>query len=207
VAVRGQQRGEWVAAEFENRAGLAREVTGSTLGIVGYGGIGREVGRRARALGIHVLAMRRRDAGGAEGIEMLRGHGALDSLLERSDAVVICVPSTTDTRGLIGARELARMRPNAILINVSRGDVVDENALAEALRTSRLRGAGLDVFRTEPLPATSPLWALDNVLITPHVSATTDRFWDRQAELIADNTARYLRGEPLRNLVDKRSGY
>jgi len=128
-------------------------------------------------------------------------------VLARSDYVLIAVPATPQTRGMIGRAELAIMRPSAVLINVARGDIVDEAALADALEGGRLRGAALDVFQREPLPADSPLWRLPGVLVTPHVSATTPRFWEREVELIRDNVARYLAGRALRNLVDKRLGY
>jgi phosphoglycerate dehydrogenase-like enzyme len=185
---------------------------------VGLGGIGREVAWRVRALGMNVVAVRRGRraeelAGSGSGakeegaFEVLRGDGGLRALLSRSDYVVIAVPSTRETRGMIGAGELAAMRRDAVLINVARGDVVDEDALVEALRGGRLRGAALDVFREEPLPSGSPLWGLPNVLITPHVSGTTDRFWTRETELITENVARYLSGRALRNIVDKSAGY
>jgi phosphoglycerate dehydrogenase-like enzyme len=138
---------------------------------------------------------------------VLRGDDALRTLLAGSDYVVVAVPSTRETRGMIGAAELAALRPGAVLINVARGDIVDEDALVDALRGGQLRGAALDVFRTEPLPPESALWQLPNVLITPHVSGTTDRFWARETELITENVARYLGGRALRNIVDKRVGY
>lgn len=207
IAVRAQQHREWVAASFEDGRST-REIAGATVGIVGFGGIGREVARRARTLGMRVVALRRSPAPAPEGVEMLSGERALDTLLASSDYVVLTAPATPETRGMIGARQLDLIRRGAVLINVSRGDLLaDESALAAALSDGRLRGAGLDVFREEPLPATSPLWDLPNVLITPHVSATTDRFWIRETELILENIRRYVRGERLLNVVDKRRGY
>jgi phosphoglycerate dehydrogenase-like enzyme len=205
-AVRSQQRRAWETASFERTDSGVREVGGATLGIVGYGGIGREVARRASALGMRVLALRRR-SGTDDVAEMLSGDDALGRLLQASDFVVIAVPSTPATRGMIGARELDRLRPGAVLVNVARGDVVDEHALLDALRGGQLRGAALDVFTTEPLPPGSPLWELDNVLITPHVSATSPRFWERELDLILDNLRRYHAGERLRNVVDADAGY
>ena len=114
---------------------------------------------------------------------------------------------TRDTDDLVDETVLERMKRSAVLINVARGHLVAEQALVDVLTAKRLRGAALDVFRTEPLDPESPLWALPNVLLTPHVSAVTDRFWEREAELILDNIGRYLGGEPLRNLVDKAAGY
>ncbi|MGH7555094.1 MAG: D-2-hydroxyacid dehydrogenase [Longimicrobiales bacterium] len=207
VAVRAQARREWSASRFEEEFGIGREISGATLGIVGLGGVGREIAWRGRAVGMNVVALRRNAGGSEDGVELITGDDALRTLLARSDYVVISVPSTRETRGMIGARELAAMRADAVLVNVARGEVVDEDALVEVLRAGRLRGAALDVFRTEPLPAESPLWDLPNVLILPHVSGTTDRFWSREAALIVDNVRRYLGVEPLRNVVDKAIGY
>jgi phosphoglycerate dehydrogenase-like enzyme len=120
--------------------------------------------------------------------------------------VALTVPATPETRGMIGAPELARMRPGAVLINVARGSIVQEAALVDSLRSGRLRAA-LDVFAMEPLPAESPLWRMRNVLITPHVSATSPRYWERESELIIDNLGRYLAGRRLRNVVDTAAGY
>jgi phosphoglycerate dehydrogenase-like enzyme len=214
-AVRAQQHVAWDLAPFEAVDSGIREVAGATLGIIGFGGIGQAVARRARALGMRVLASRRReptagDVGGDGsdgGVEVLTGADALDRILAAADVVVITLPSTPATRGMIGAREFRLMRPGAVLVNVARGDIIDEVALIDALQHGRLRGAGLDVFATEPLPPDSPLWRLPNVLITPHVSATTPHFWERQAALMLDNLDRYLHGRPLRNVVDPDAGY
>jgi phosphoglycerate dehydrogenase-like enzyme len=184
------------------------ELFGSVVGIVGYGGIGREVGRQAKGLGMRVWATRRRPGRELpEHVDRMFGPDGLHEMLAGSDYVVITVPHTRETDGLIGAAELSTMKPSAALINVSRGRVVDEQALIEALRERRIRGAGLDVFREEPLPPTSPLWDLDNVCLTPHVAGVSPRFWERETELILENLRRYLTGEPLLNLVDKRAGY
>lgn len=208
VAVEARARRAWGSERIEQDVGLAREIVGATLGIVGLGGIGREIAWRAHALGMHVIGVRRSHAETPENVEMVTGDGALLTLLARSDFIVICVPSTPETRGMIDARELAAIRSGAVLINVSRGDIIaDEQALARALAEGRLRGAGLDVFHVEPLPASSPLWDPPNVLITPHVSGATDRFWERETALIVENVRRYLGGEPLKNVVDKRRGY
>jgi phosphoglycerate dehydrogenase-like enzyme len=211
-AVRARQRGAWDAEPFERATDGIGEIAGATVGIIGFGGVGRAVARRATALGMNVLAVRRnlsdpRADADSDKITILHGDGALDRVLSRSDVVVLTTPSTPQTRGMIGAAQIEALRRGAILINVARGDVIDEAALIEALRNGRLRGAGLDVFATEPLPPDSPLWHLPNVLITPHVSATTPRFWERQAELILDNLDRYLHGRPLRNIVDFAAGY
>jgi len=209
IAVRAQAAGRWTKAPFDRADAPVREVAGSRTGVVGYGGIGREVARRVTALGGRVIAMRRRpDVQGAveSGVEVC-GPEAFEQLLEASDYVVLAAPETAETRGLVGARELARMKRDAVLINVARGALVDEAALVDALRSGGIRGAGLDVFAAEPLPEGHPLWALPNVLITPHVSAYTHRFWEREAALVEENLARYLAGRPLLNLVDKQAGY
>jgi phosphoglycerate dehydrogenase-like enzyme len=205
-ALRAQQRREWSAFVFERSDAGVRELDGATLGIIGYGGVGREVARRAAALGMRVLATRRHPR--ADDVALiLTGDDAVDRVLAESDVVVLTTPSTGATRGMIGARELSLMRDGAVLVNVARGDLVDQDALLAALRARRLRGAALDVFSVEPLPPDSPLWTLDNVLITPHVSATTPRFWERETALLLDNVARYLAGQPLRNVVDPAAGY
>jgi phosphoglycerate dehydrogenase-like enzyme len=156
---------------------------------------------------MNVIATRRSGRPAPEGIDLLTGEDTLGRLLRAADYIVLAVPSTDGTRGLLDAARIASIKPKAVLVNVSRGDVIDENALAAALQAGRLRGAALDVFRNEPLAASSPLWRLPNVLITPHVSATTPRFWLREVELIRDNIARYLAGRALRNVVDRKRGY
>jgi phosphoglycerate dehydrogenase-like enzyme len=205
-AVRAQQRAEWRPDAYESGESGIRELAGATVGIVGYGGIGREIARRARALDMHIAALRRTPAPG-DSAEVITGDDALGQLLANSDIVVLCVPATEQTRGMIGRDELARMQSGAVLINVARGSIVDEAALVDALRGRHLRGAGLDVFATEPLPSDSPLWSLPNVLITPHVSATSPQFWEREGDLILENVRRYLAGRELRNVVDTAAGY
>jgi phosphoglycerate dehydrogenase-like enzyme len=164
------------------------ELRGSTLLVVGLGAIGREVARLGEAFGMRVLSVRRRE-------------GDLDALLPQADAVVITVPLTDETRGLFDRSRIGRMRDGAILVNVGRGGVVDEEALADALRARRLRGAALDVFAREPLPPDSPLWELDNVLISPHTAALSVHENERIVELFADNLRRYLAGEELRSRI------
>jgi phosphoglycerate dehydrogenase-like enzyme len=133
---------------------------------------------------------------------------ALDEVLAGADVVVLAAPATAETRGLLDGRRIGLLPAGAVVVNVGRGSLVDEPALTGALTAERLRGAVLDVFAEEPLPAASPLWGLPNVLITPHVSATSPgRFWARMLPLFLDNWARWDRGEPLRNVVDLRAGY
>jgi len=206
-AVRAQAERRWDKAPFDAADAPIRELSECTLGIVGLGGIGRAVARRGVALGMRVIATRRRGTEGPEGVEVFSGEGALERILPESDYLVVAVPQTDDTRAMIGARELGMLRSGAVVVNVARGGVLDEDALADALRAGRLRGAGLDVFTREPLPADSPLWALSNVLVLPHVSGASHRFWRRQTDLITENLRRYAAGEPLLNTVDKRAGY
>jgi phosphoglycerate dehydrogenase-like enzyme len=184
-----------------------RELGGARLAVLGYGGIGRELGRRARALGMKVWAVRRNPAKGAEGADRALGPDELDTALEWCDYLALTVPETPETTGLIGAAELDRMGPDAVLVNVARGAIVDEDALARALAERRIRGAGLDVFEEEPLPDSSALWDLENCLITPHVAGVSPRLWERETDLILENTRRHLDGEPLLNVVDKGAGY
>jgi phosphoglycerate dehydrogenase-like enzyme len=184
-----------------------REVKGATLGVVGYGGIGRAAARRAHALGMRVLAV----AGSeheTDGIaEWIRGPEALPELLEASDYVVVSCPLTEQTRHIIGPEQIARMRPNAVLVNLGRGALVDQEALLEALRDQRIGGAGLDVTTPEPLPDDHPFWSMDNVIITPHCAAASPRTPGRVYEMFAENLRRYLAGEPMLNVVDKQAGY
>jgi phosphoglycerate dehydrogenase-like enzyme len=223
-AVEGQRRGEWWSAPYYEPDAPLRELAGSTVGIVGYGGIGREVARRVAGLGARVIGLGRRPRPAGEdellpvqGGGSLAGHvtivhaaSGLEQLLRESDTVVLAAPETPETRGLIGPAELARMKPGALLVNVARGRLVDEAALARALSEGRLRGAGLDVFAEEPLPSTHPLWGLPNVLVTPHVSAVTRGFWRRETDLILRNLRRFLAGAEAaewENVVDKQAGY
>jgi len=183
-------------------------VAGSTIAVVGYGGIGRAIGERARALGMRVLAVRSRSRSGLpEDADEVFGPEGLTDVLERSHYVVLSLPETSNTTGLIGTSELGQMRPDSVLLNLSRGGIVDEDALAEALGSKRIRGAALDVFRKEPLPADSPLWTLDNVLITPHAGAISPRFWERETDLMVRNIGHYLAGGRMDNVVDKTRGY
>ncbi len=208
IAVRAQAAGRWDRAAYDAADGPVREIAGATVGVVGYGGIGSAIGRRAAALGARVLALRRRAGAAADGAAEVRaGPEGLAHLLRESDYVVLAAPETDETRGMIDVDALASMRPDAVLVNVSRGGLVDEDALVEALREGRLRGAALDVFATEPLPAGHPLWTAPNVLITPHVAAVSGRYWDREVELILDNARRLEEGRRLRNVVDREAGY
>lgn len=206
--VPGQSESRWDREPLSRFDSPVRELTDSTLGVIGYGGIGREVARRGKGLGMRVWATRKRvDEGGTEELDRLLPSRKVKELLAASDYVVVTVPHTPETEGLIGAAELEAMKETGVLINVARGSIIDEEALIEALRKGALRGAGLDVFRKEPLPPESPLWGLENAYVTPHVAGISPRFWERETDLIVENTRRYLAGEPLINVVNKRAGY
>jgi phosphoglycerate dehydrogenase-like enzyme len=207
-AVVGKGERRWPYDDMAAFGHPQREVAGSTIAIVGYGGIGTAIGRRARALGMRVLAVRSRAGGGpAEGAHESVGPDGLSGALARSHYVVLSLPETTDTTGLIDAAKLAEMSPDSVLLNLSRGGIVDEEALVETLRSGGIRGAALDVFQEEPLPADSPLWTLDNVLITPHAGAISPRFWERETDLMVRNIGNYLAGSRMENVVDKVRGY
>ena len=223
-AVEGKRRGEWWQEPFYSADSPLGELSSSTVGLVGFGGIGKEIARRVASLGARVIALKRRGATPAERdltpvfgdgslaarIDVVSGPVGLEALLQRSDVVIVTAPETPDTRGMIGVRELGLMKRGALVINVSRGRLIDEGALVAALGEGRLRGAGLDVFVEEPLPADHPLWRLPNVLLTPHVSGVTRGFWRRETDLILRNLRRYLDGaasDTWENVVDKRAGY
>ena len=183
------------------------QLRGKTLGIVGYGAIGREVARLAGPFGMRLLATKRRVAADEGLPDWVLPKGRLEYLLRESDFVVLSVPATAATSGIIGTRELAAMRPSAFLINISRGDVVDEGALIGALERGALAGAALDVFQTEPLPTESRLWGMPNVLVSGHIAGLFDTYDEAVVEMFAANLRRYLDGAPLLNEVDRGSGY
>jgi phosphoglycerate dehydrogenase-like enzyme len=185
------------------------ELHGKTVGIVGIGHIGAETARLANAFGCRVIATRRTATAAetASYADEILPSAQLPRLLAQSDYVVLCVPLTNETRGLIGQRELSMMKPSAFLVNIARGPVVVEEALIQALRDGRIAGAALDVFQQEPLPADSPLWDMENVIITPHISGGTEIYNRRATEIFADNLRRYLSGDALQNVVDPSKGY
>jgi phosphoglycerate dehydrogenase-like enzyme len=215
---RCQRDGEWPAGRWDLFA--RPELRGSTLGILGYGSIGREVARLGHAFGMRVLALRR-SAGSADRGYAVVGTGdpegrlperfcppeALHEMLAECDYVVVTLPLTAATHHWIGEAEFRAMKPTAYLVNVARGAIVDEGALVRALNEGWIAGAGLDVFEQEPLPPDNPLWGLDKALLSPHVSGFTPHYDARAAALFAQNLARYLADQPLLNLVDKEQGY
>lgn len=190
-----QRRHEWTAS-------FGRVVEGRTMAVVGLGAIGTAVADRAAAFGMHVLGVRRDPRRPApDSVAEVHGTDALPQVLARADAVVVCAPATAATRGLFGADAFAAMRRGAWFCNVSRGSLVDEDALVAALRSGRLGAAAIDVARHEPLPADSELWDTPNLHISPHSAASLERYMDSLIDLLADNLARDAGGEPLRNTV------
>lgn len=181
------------------------QLEGRTLGLIGVGAIGMEVARRAQAFGMRVIGLRRGAAGGTEGPVTL--VPTLEALLAQSDHAVVAVPLTASTRGLVGRQALAAAKPTLHLINVSRGEVVDDAALAEAVREGRIAGATLDVTSPEPLPDGHPFYGLDAIRITPHLSWSSQNGDERIAAKLLDNLDRHLRGEPMRDIVDPDRGY
>jgi phosphoglycerate dehydrogenase-like enzyme len=207
-AARFQQKRIWGQQQLWESLPHPREVAGATLGMVGLGSIGRTAARHAAALGMRVIAVREHpEKGSPEGVEQVFPSSQLDMVLAQSDYVALAVPITSSTNALIDATRLANMKPDACLINVGRGQLIDETALVQALRENKIGGAALDVFAEEPLPASSPLWDLENLLITPHTAGLTEKQWDRQYALVAENMHRYLNHQPLLAVVDKQKGY
>lgn len=212
-----QDRHIWArSASWYNLGG--RELADSTLGIVGLGNIGRRIAHLGRAFGMRVLGMRR--TGSTEHEEEQDGTSSIDSdvdeyfapeelhsLLGKSDYVVLSVPLTSETEKMIGEAELRAMRPNAFLLNIARGRIIDEQALIRALQDGWIAGAGLDVVEEEPLPADSPLYSMPNVILTPHIAGVSTHYDRRLAALFADNLRRYRAGQPLLNRYDPERGY
>lgn len=195
-----QARREWAAA------GRVAPLAGRTALIIGFGRTGRAAARRFKALDMKILAVRARPQP-ADGADEICGADALHSFLPRADVILVCAPLLASTRGMLDDAALARVKPGAVLVDVSRGGVTVQSALTAALKDGRLKGAALDVFETEPLPAENPLWALPNVIVTPHCSSVYEGWQLKSAEMFAENLARFRRGEPLRNVVDPERGY
>jgi phosphoglycerate dehydrogenase-like enzyme len=206
ASFRAQGESRWDRVAPLRRGGI-REIRGSHLAILGPGAIGKALVEKAAPLGMKIRVMRRHAGKPVPGVERVVGPEGLHELLGWAHFVVLAVPLTAETRNLIDAAALRAMRSDAFLINIARGEVVDQDALVEALREGRLRGAGLDVTTPEPLPPESPLWRMENVIITPHISGYMPGYFPGALAIFTDNLGRYVRGESLRNVVDKRLGY
>lgn len=203
-----QQKKFWGAETLWSETPHPRELAGATLGLIGLGSIGRRVAKMAAALGMRVIAVREHvEKGSPEGVADVFAPVAIDELLAQSDFVVVAAPVTTATNGLFSATRFAAMKPGAYFINVGRGEQVEESALIDALRSRHIAAAALDVFKTEPLPANSPLWGVKNLLITPHIGSQTEQLWPRHYEVFSENLRRYLTQQPLLFVVDKQKGY
>ena len=200
--VKHQEDGVWEQFDIE-------ELHGKTLGIIGYGEIGRAAATRAKPFGMRITAVRRKPALSTSDplLDAVYSPDRLHDLLREADYVLISAPNTPETRGMIGERELAAMKKSAVLINVGRGPLIDEAALIEVLRRHRIRGAALDVFNQEPLPAGHPFYQLKNVLLSPHCADHFSGWVEAAVRMFVRNFDHYVKGEPLENVVDKHAGY
>lgn len=203
VAVRNQPGHKWERYQ-------ANEAAGRTVCFIGYGPIARRAAFLCKTFGMQVLVVRAsitEEQPGNEHVDRYYPRAMLGRALAQSDYIVVAAPRTPATEGMISREQIASAKDGAVLINISRGALVDEDAMIEALQNGKLGGAGLDVFREEPLPPGSPLWDMPNVLITPHVSGSSPHYNERATAIFADNLGRYTRNEPLRNMVIKERGY
>lgn len=199
--MRNQVHGTW------QYIASVEEMHGKTAGIIGVGAIGEEIARLLQAFGMRVIGLRQSERP-SEFVDEMVGLSKLEYILDESDYVVVTLPLTSSTRKMFGAEQFRMMKRSAMFINIGRGEVVDEQALILALQEGHIAGAGLDVFEQEPLPATSPLWKMDNVIITPHASGGSKYYNERAFEVFMDNLAAYLQtGAPRRNVVDYRKQY
>jgi phosphoglycerate dehydrogenase-like enzyme len=200
--IRNQEAGVWEQFDMP-------EIAGQTVGIAGYGDIGRAVAARVHPVGMRVLALKRHVP--AENtdplVDRIYGPEGRLEMIGRCDYIVAAAPLTAETRGMIGEPEFAAMKPEAVVINVGRGPVIDEAAMVRALAAGRIKGAGLDVFESEPLPAGHPLYTLPNVLLSPHCADHTPDWLERAMRFFLDNFERFRQGQPLLNVVDKKLGY
>jgi phosphoglycerate dehydrogenase-like enzyme len=200
--VRQQEAGVWADFDIE-------ELGDKVIGIVGYGEIGRAVAERAKPFGCRIVALRRKpeNSAGDPLIDRAYAPSEIDEMLAACDFVVAAAPLTPETRGLIGARQIAALKPSAVVINIGRGPVIDEAPLIDALESGRIHGAALDVFTVEPLPAGHAFYKLQNVLLSPHSADHTVGWRDLAFQCFLENFARFAKGEPLENVVDKHAGY
>jgi phosphoglycerate dehydrogenase-like enzyme len=209
VALERQRANTWDRDAFIGEQSPVRELRGSHVLVLGAGGLGSEIARRCTAFGARCVGVRRRvDLGAPDGFERVVGPDSVDAELATADVLVLAAPSTPRTRTMVSRERLALLPRHAIVVNVARGTLIDEDALADRLEAGALRGAVLDVTAREPLAHESRLWQLRSVLLTPHVSGVSPTgFWDRELALFFDNWRRYVAGQPLRNVVDKHEGY
>jgi phosphoglycerate dehydrogenase-like enzyme len=202
-AVRAQGRRQW----RRDDGWKVSELAGKTMLLVGVGAIGARTAEISAALGVRVLGVRRHPEQPAAGVEAMYGPDQLLAALPQADFVVITVPLTHETAGMIGEAELRAMKPSAYLVNIGRGGTIQEGKLVRALEEGWIAGAGLDVFETEPLPSDSPLWGMENVIVTSHYAGSTPYYHQRALAIFLENLRRYQAGEPLNNVVDKELEY
>ncbi len=201
--IRNQMKRKWERDGFR-----IDELSGKTAGIVGLGRIGRETAEKAKSLGMKVIATRRNPSAPAPArVDKLVRPENLGELLSESDFVILSLPLTKETNGMIGEAQLRSMKRTGYLINVSRGKIVQEDKLVQALKEGWIAGAGLDTFEREPLPQDSELWGMKNVIITPHVAGSTTHYYERLTDIFCENLKRFMRNESLVNVVDKTVGY
>jgi phosphoglycerate dehydrogenase-like enzyme len=205
-ATRAQVNHHWGSPEDPCRADVF-ELPGKTMVLIGVGAIGERTARMATALGVRVIGVRRNPSKGAKTIGEMVSPDRLLEVLPRADFVVLTVPLTAATRGMIGDAELRAMKPSAILINIGRGGTIQEDALIQALQEGRIGGAGLDVFENEPLSPDSPFWDMPNVIITSHYAGHNPHYNDRAMNIFLDNLHHYISGTALHNVVDMEAGY
>ena len=206
-AAKFQAQRHWAQQEICETHPRPRELKDATMVIVGFGSIGTSLAKLARALGIRVVAIREHPEKGSELADAMYGFDDLNRALGEGDFVVLATPVTAKTHHLMNAERLGHLKPDAYLINVGRGVLIDEEAFEHALRTNRFAGAALDVTTEEPLPPGSPLWTMENVFITPHTAGFAEKMWERHYIAYTENLRRYLAGEPLLWTVDKKAGY
>lgn len=200
--IRQQEAEVW--ADFD-----VEELAEKTVGIVGYGEIGKAVAERAKPFGCKIVALRRKPENSKDDplLDKTYAPGQIDEMMAQCDFVVASAPATPTTRGMLGAEQIAALKPSAVVLNIGRGPVIDEAALIAALQANKIRGAALDVFTAEPLPAGHPFYKMQNVLLSPHSADHTVGWRDLAVQFFIDNFERFAKGEPLKNVVDKHAGY
>ncbi|MBU7018418.1 MAG: D-2-hydroxyacid dehydrogenase [Theionarchaea archaeon] len=198
-SMRNQLQKEWLRPDPD-------ELYGKTLGIIGFGSIGERIGELGKCMGMYVIGLKKNISTTDKAHEIVPPE-KLENLLSRSDFVIISLPLTKETENLFKTEEFHTMKDTSYIINISRGKIICENDLIQALENREIAGAGLDVFEEEPLPDTSPLWEMDNVILTPHYAGSTPEYFNRAIDIFCRNLAHFLRGEPLVNVVDKRNQY
>ena len=204
---RAQNKRHWAQQDLWDAKVRPREMKGSVVLFVGFGAIGQEVAKRAKPLGMKIWALTRSGQDNSDLADRVFPAKDLEKALREADFVVLAAPETNDTHHMMGARQFALMKPTAYLVNVARGSLVHEAALIDALKRNVIAGAAMDVADTEPLPPRSPLWKVDNLFVTPHVSSASEHLWERQTALIVENLERWFSGRELLNRVDLNRGY